>query len=117
VLEFIKNILDNLGYRCMTAVNGKEALKLFEEHPDEIGLVITDMVMPEMAGLELSKALRERDPLVKIIALSGYAIAEKEELSEAGIIELIKKPFPMQALAQAVKRAIEGNGMSSNAVT
>jgi PAS domain S-box-containing protein len=110
VLEFIKNILDNLGYKCMTAENGKEALKIFEEHPDEIGLVITDMVMPEMAGLELSKALKERDPKIKIIALSGYAIAEKRDLNEAGIIELIKKPFPMQVLAQAVKRALEGNG-------
>jgi PAS domain S-box-containing protein len=115
VLDFMKNILGNLGYKCMTAPNGKEALKIFEEHRDEIGLVITDMVMPEMAGLELSRALKQRKPMIKIIALSGYAIAERKELIEAGILELIKKPFQLQTLAKAVKRALQGNGGSSRA--
>jgi signal transduction histidine kinase/ActR/RegA family two-component response regulator len=107
VRDLVQRVLVNLGYEVATANNGKEALEMFEGHGGEIGLIITDLVMPEIGGVELAKMLNERQPGVKIIALSSYPVADTEGLLRAGIIEFIKKPFQIQTLAQAVRRALE----------
>ncbi len=87
---------------------GKEALNIFECQCDEIGLVITDMIMPEMGGMELSREIKQRKPSVKILGITGYDFcAKKEDLLEAGIEAIIQKPFNMEKLAQAVSDALE----------
>ena len=56
VLDIAKEMLEQLNYRVVTAENGKEALAIYESDPDKISAVLTDMVMPEMGGLELIQA-------------------------------------------------------------
>ena len=108
VRNFIKRVLSGLGYKALTAKNGKEALNIFECQCDEIGLVITDMIMPEMGGMELSREIKQRKPSVKILGITGYDFcAKKEDLLEAGIEAIIQKPFNMEKLAQAVSDALE----------
>lgn len=111
--ESVRNLIERkllkLGYRIITAGNGRDALSLMESNGERISLMITDLVMPMMGGLELSRAIRNRYPSVEIIALSGYPIgSEKEEFEDAGITALIQKPFVVQTLAEAVKKALDG---------
>jgi signal transduction histidine kinase/ActR/RegA family two-component response regulator len=107
VRDFVQKVLANLGYKVAAAKNGKDALKVLEGRSGEIGLVITDLVMPEMGGMELSRMINEKQPGVRVIALSSYPVSDKEDLMRAGIIEVIKKPFQIHTLAQAVKGALE----------
>ncbi len=110
VRNLVERRLSKLNYRVLTATNGNEALKLFEDNYDKIKLVITDLVMPGMGGIELSRMLRAKNPSLKIIALSGYPLgSEKEDFLSDGIVECIQKPFQGQILANAVCRALNKN--------
>lgn|GEM_PF-3600750 len=107
VRDLSRSILGALGYKLITASNGTDALEIFRKHKDEIALVITDIVMPEMGGQELSRAIKRIDSSMEIIALSGYPLGDKmEELRAAGIEQCLPKPVQKQTLAIAVKRAL-----------
>ncbi|RMG55150.1 MAG: response regulator, partial [Acidobacteria bacterium] len=108
VREAIQAILTHLGYRVLPAVNGREALNVYERRHADIALVVTDLVMPEMDGIALIKALRTRDPRVKIIVMSGYPLkAEHERETLKGVVEWIQKPVALPQLAAVTKRLIE----------
>jgi CheY-like chemotaxis protein len=70
ILGLLKQMLENSGYSVETAANGKLAMSAFERQPADV--VICDLVMPEWEGLETIRRLREVDPAVRIIAMSGY---------------------------------------------
>jgi two-component system cell cycle sensor histidine kinase/response regulator CckA len=107
VRNLIQRKLLKLGYTIYAAKNGRDALSLLEGHGEKIRLVITDLVMPEMGGLELSRTIKDRYPGVEIIALTGYPIrSERQDFENAGISDLIQKPFVVQTLAEAVKKAL-----------
>ena len=63
-----------LGYEVVTATNGKEALRILGER--KMNVVISDIVMPEMDGLDLLRAIREAHPMVRVIMITGYATLE-----------------------------------------
>jgi len=107
VLDYLRSSLSNLGYTLLTAENGLEALKLFEMHESEIRLIITDMVMPEMGGARLAIEIHRRKPGVKVIALSAYSPVTDQEFQEAGFENFIKKPFKVNQLANAVRKAMD----------
>lgn len=108
VRYLLEKILVEAGYRIISASDGMEALKLFEIKENEIDLCITDVVMPEMDGIELSRELKKRKPAVKIIALSGYPLGiGEEEFEEAGVVELIQKPFQARNVIEAVQKALK----------
>jgi signal transduction histidine kinase/CheY-like chemotaxis protein len=108
VRDLSKSILGGLGYKIITASNGADALEIFRKRKDEIALVITDIVMPEMGGRELCREIKRIDPSARIIALSGYPLGEKiEELQAVGIEHCLPKPIQKQTLAIAVKRALD----------
>jgi PAS domain S-box-containing protein len=108
VRELVRKVLSGLGYKLMTARNGSEALETFESHREEIGLLLTDLVMPDMGGLELSGIARDKDPSLKVIAMSGYLPGlDENELRKAGIVDFIKKPFKARRLAEAVSKALK----------
>lgn len=108
VRNFIQSKLSKLGFKVLAAANGKDALRTFENQLNEIRLVITDLIMPEMGGMELSRILKSKNPSIKIIALSGYPIGlGKEDMLQAGIVEYIQKPFQGRTLIQSVCKALE----------
>lgn len=111
VRYLLEKILGGAGYRIISASDGMEALKLFEIKKNEIDLCITDVVMPEMDGIELSKELKKRKSTVKVIALSGYPLGiGEEEFKEAGVVELIQKPFQARDVIAAVQNALKVEG-------
>jgi len=99
--------LASRGYTVREAANGVEAMEVLEELGGEVDLVVTDVVMPEMDGPTLLKALRERKPGIKIIFVSGYAEeAFEKSLPENETFEFLAKPFTLKQLVAAVKNAM-----------
>jgi len=107
VREVASNMLTRLGYRVLTATNGREALEMCHQHPGEIALVLTDVTMPEMGGIMLARLLKAKYPHVKVVALTGYPLeAEDKDWLSRGVVAWLQKPLGMEELAQAVRRAL-----------
>ncbi len=107
-------ILESLGYRVLTAANGREALEVYKatcaKGVPEIALIVTDLVMPEMGGQALIQELREIDPRVRILAITGYALADDvKQLKRAGTVHTIQKPFEVDTLATAIRQALQAD--------
>ena len=98
------------NYRVLEASNGREALQIVEHH-SELGLVLTDAVMPETGGIELLRALRQRRPAVKVVMLTGYRMNEDlERLQREGLTGWLLKPPSLQGLAKVVAKALGKKG-------
>ena len=107
VREALQEILETLGYKVLVARNGREALKIYES-AKTVDLVLTDVVMPEMGGIELVREIKNRNPHLKGLAITGYMLPEGlAELHEAGIEDIISKPVEVSTLAGAVHRLLQ----------
>jgi len=102
-----RSILESLDYRVLTAENGRQALAVYGAE-DGADLVVTDVVMPEMGGVELMRALTRSDPDLKAVGITGYAVKDiAEELKAAGFMDVIHKPFGVDELARVVRRVLD----------
>ena len=109
ITTVISNVLANNGYDVITAVEGEKALKLYRKNEGKIDLVVTDIMMPEMDGVELVRQLREISPLQKIIASSGRVTEEqKSELKVLGVNVILQKPYDSRELLVVLHDAIHG---------
>jgi len=100
-----------VGYEVVEAGDGDEALRVFQGRADDVDLVLSDVVMPRMGGVELARALREIRPSVRVLLMSGYP--NPREGRGAAIPageDLIQKPFSPSALRARVQERIEGDG-------
>ncbi|HPW68367.1 MAG TPA: PAS domain S-box protein [Deltaproteobacteria bacterium] len=106
ILSSLQKTLKLSGYRVTALQNGQEALKEFNENPDKFDLVITDLTMPGMTGLELSQKLQEKRPGLPIILCTGFNdIISQQEAKSFGIKELLLKPAGSKDLKDAIRRA------------
>ncbi len=101
-----KRLLERAGYTVIPAEHGAEALKLSETHEGPIHVVVTDVVMPEMGGLELVRQLLEKYPKLKIILMSGYSEEEPFDLGDAPV-SFLQKPFSYKELTVEVRRLLD----------
>jgi CheY-like chemotaxis protein len=107
VLQITTSMLKYLGYRVLTARNGQEALHLYGQYQPEIALVLTDMTMPEMGGAELTQALQQRNPGLKVVVLTGYPLGPKTKNPlPAGITNWLQKPPKLEYLARVVNESL-----------
>lgn len=108
VLEVTRVMLENLGYRVITAPNGRHALEVYDQYHDEIALVLTDVTMPEMGGVVLAQSLQSKYPAIKVIVLTGYPLeAESKDLLDQGIVDWLQKPLNRHQLAQTIRRSLK----------
>ena len=102
-------VLSGLGYRVLSADNGVQALRLLEQHRGQnIHLLVTDVVMPEMGGKELAERLRVLSPHTKVLFCSGYtedAIVHDGTLDPG--ISFVQKPYTVATLANKVREVLE----------
>ena len=103
--------LRSRGYTVVEAENGVEAMEVLEEQSGAIDLVVSDVVMPEMDGPTLLKAMREKNPDIKFIFVSGYAEdAFEKSLPEGQQFDFLPKPFTLSQLVAAVKETMAKQG-------
>jgi len=104
----LREFLESKGYGVLEAQNGSEALELAEHHPGSIDVLVTDVVMPQVRGLDLAKRVTELHPEILVIFMSGYsedALLENRLLSEQNIT-LIQKPFDPEDLALKIRELL-----------
>lgn len=113
ILEMIEIGLGSSNYEMLLANGGERAIKLFEHHRAD--LVICDIKMPGMNGLATISRLREHDPDVPVIVLTGYAAPQVlEQCVELGGVDLLRKPFAFQDLSEAVNAALRRSRRASS---
>ena len=108
ILEITTTMLEHLGYTVLAASTTGEAIRLANEHPGEIHLLITDVVMPEMNGRKLAERLMPLHPNLKLLFMSGYTsnvIAHQGVLNEG--VCFIQKPFSMKDFATKVREVLD----------
>src|SRR5439155_4475913 len=110
LVEMTKETLETYGYRVLMASHGAEALLIYQQHRDEIAAVITDVMMPVMDGPTLVRTLRQINPQVKIICVSGLASEHKlAEIDKSHVRAFITKPFTSATLLTTVAQVITTN--------
>ena len=103
VREFACNLLDELGYRVVTAASAEEALERLGAQP--VDLLFSDVVMPGLSGVELARIARERDPGLPVLLASGYS---EEIVGAAGAeFEIVRKPYDLAGIDEALGKALE----------
>jgi PAS domain S-box-containing protein len=100
-------VLESEGYRVLAAKDGMEAVALFEEHRDDIGLVVCDLGLPRLGGREVFLKMKESRPGVRAIIASGYLEpAIRSEMLKAGVLDTIQKPYDFNDLLTKIRSAI-----------
>jgi CheY-like chemotaxis protein len=105
----VEHTLNHLGYRVLTAADGKEAMEVWKQHRHEIRLLLTDLVMPRgMNGRELAVKLLEEKPELKVIYSSGYTrdvVSADFKLQDG--MNFLPKPYSLQKLSETVRRNLD----------
>jgi two-component system cell cycle sensor histidine kinase/response regulator CckA len=110
VRRFVKDVLARNGYTVLEAGNGSEALDLAARHSGRIHLLITDLVMPEMGGVDLAARMSQSDPRPAVLFMSGYS---DRPLAAEARGALIEKPFTPAALLDRVREVLGRHSAAS----
>jgi PAS domain S-box-containing protein len=103
VREFAHHLLDELGYRVVSAASAEEALERLEEGP--VDILFSDVVMPGLSGIELARLARQRDPALPVLLASGYS---EEIVGASGAdFEIVRKPYDLNGIEAALGTALE----------
>jgi DNA-binding NtrC family response regulator len=105
ICNLFRDALQVAGYNVRAFTNPTEALEDFRLHDEEYGVIITDIRMPEMSGIELIKKVNQINKNVKVFLMTAFEL-KNEELQELKINELLNKPIYTQRLVEMVKRYV-----------
>ena len=107
VRNITERILRSRGFDVLAAGGGAEALELYASRGDEIDLVLLDMTMPDVSGVEVFLEVRAMQPDAKVILTSGFGERRTaERLEEHGVTAFLKKPYRSAVLVEAVQTAL-----------
>jgi len=108
ILRLLQRALSSLGYRVTAFARGREALDDFRKHPDDFDLVLTDLTMPELDGMQVAQQLHALRPDLPILLMSGIgADGRAAALSAAGVRGTLEKPLTVATLGAAIRRVLE----------
>ncbi|MCX8157044.1 MAG: response regulator [Verrucomicrobiae bacterium] len=107
LLKLTRAMLERLGYKVLSAARPQEALRLVNDHPGDIHLVISDVILPESSALEMVQKIQELRPGVRCLYMSGYTadIMLQRGMHDKNVI-FLQKPFTPQSLAAKVREAL-----------
>ncbi len=110
VLKLARSILERSGYKVITAGNGADALRIVENHPEPLHLLLTDVVMPGMSGRVLADGAKSLRHDLRVLFTSGYT---DDAIVHHGVLDagthLLEKPYSRRSLLAAVRKALDGN--------
>jgi len=100
-------MLERLGFRVLVAADGREAIDLYRRHHADIALVLLDLTMPHMDGVQAFAELRRIAPKVRVVIASGYSEHETEErFAGQGLAGVMQKPYSLASLRHALRHAL-----------
>ena len=107
LVDTIKMALGRRGYEVLTAKTGEEAVELYSRRAKKIDLAILDLVLPKMSGWDVFDQLREIDPRVRVLIMSGHLEPKLHAaVRRSGAKGFIQKPFSMTTFARRVMEAL-----------
>jgi CheY-like chemotaxis protein len=108
LLEALSQILGKKGYQVKSISNPLEALDTFKQKPGRFDLIISDVTMPYMTGIQLARQIKNLDPAVPIILCTGFGfIIPNEQIKELGVNDLITKPINSSDLTRLVRKVLD----------
>lgn len=108
IVTVVRTMLQNLGYRVVATTSSTKALRIFQNHSGRFDLIVTDMTMPGMTGIELSKEIWKVSPDIPIVLCTGFSeLITDAEAKVLGIREFIMKPFTQAELSAVIRKALD----------
>ena len=108
ITRLIHEFLESIGYKVVSTTNCLEALSVYREDPHRFDLVITDLTMPQMTGLDLAEKILSIRPDIPIVLCTGYnETFTLEDIKRRGLKDLIVKPIALKSLALRVRRVLD----------
>ncbi|HEY3899101.1 MAG TPA: response regulator [Chthoniobacter sp.] len=109
VRNLVCEVLRSHGYRVLATGRGDEALRILQMEERDIDLLISDVVMPEMNGVELAQRVRQGSPRSRVLFVSGYSESDMADQGlEAVAFQVLQKPFTPDTLARKVREVLDG---------
>ncbi len=106
VRQIASRILTEEGHRVLEAADGRQAYDLIQREFSSLDLVVTDVIMPHLTGVELLERMSTLCPGLPVVLMSGYGAAQLAERGIAAPCGVIPKPFAPQALIEEVRRCL-----------
>lgn len=109
VLGFLDHVLRGAGYRVLLADGGWRAIEAFENSPESVDLLLTDVIMPDLTGPVVAERLRAKQPDLQVLFISGYHDADMVQrfVRKRGFT-LLPKPFTVEGLLRGVEESLSG---------
>jgi len=108
IVNMEKLMLDGLGYKVSAFTNSLAAFKFFQDSPENFSLVVTDVTMPELSGVELLQKIRNIRPSIPLILCSGFSdLMNEEKAKHIDHLQYLKKPILKRDLAVAIRQLID----------
>ena len=108
IVKMVQQMLERLGYQVISHTRSPEALKVFKANPNQFDLIISDMTMPQMTGLELANEIKRLRPDIPFIICTGFSEQINGDIyKELGIQSFLTKPVIKKEMAQAIRNALD----------
>jgi two-component system, cell cycle sensor histidine kinase and response regulator CckA len=108
MVQLLKRVLGQRGYEVLVAADGAVAIDLFSRRSHEIDVVLLDVGLPKIAGWDVIRRLKEKDPAVNVVVASGYIEPElKSKMFEAGVKAVVHKPYAVATIVETLQDVIE----------
>ncbi|HKZ42053.1 MAG TPA: response regulator, partial [Candidatus Hodarchaeales archaeon] len=108
MLEVLILILKDYGFSVLSAKDGEDGLKVFTDHRGSIDVVLSDIVMPKLNGVDMAKTIMLADPEARIVFMSGYDLTEEgRDFKTAWNVRWLHKPFAVEHLKEVIAELAE----------
>ncbi len=109
LLDLLKEMLEDEGYRVITAADGQQAVDLYKTEKEHVSLVLSDMGLPSMGGWEVLRQLKAINPEVKVILSSGFVDTKvRQDMLKSGAHDFIQKPYMPEKVIRQIRDSIVG---------
>jgi PAS domain S-box-containing protein len=108
IIEVGRELLGAIGYKVLTAIDGKEAIEIYKKNMDKIDIVLLDMIMPDMGGGKVFDIIKKINPDAKVLLISGYSLDNQAaEILNRGCDGFMQKPFNLNELSGKIRKIIQ----------